>query len=294
MTRKATLWIVVVSTLVLVAACAWVVFNPQQSTPGTADAAATLTFITAAAVGIERTIEAMWTVVGGVVGTYWPLNTISRQVQTMVDDLNNALKPFHDKSALGLDLLAQNGKLTPQQLADAEAEITRMKARFDSLLSLTPDNQRVQLLAASASQNVAYLYKKYGKALPDLQQANLKQAVDTAGAAINGLQDFLSTFKDNPGRRLISIYLGAVLGLIVAGMFGLDLFQAVLQSPPQPGTSNLVHLRIILTGLAIGLGSNPTHEIIQAVQAYKEGRKGANNAQPDLPPEFIQNGGTDG
>ncbi len=280
MTRKTTLWIVLISTLILLAACAWVVFNTQQANPGFRDAAATITFITAAAVGIERTMEAMWTVIGGTVGTYWPLNTLSRQVQTMVDDLNNALKPFHDKTLLGLDALAENGKLSPEELAAAADEILRMKARFDALLNLAPDNQRVQLLAASASQNVTYLYKKYGKLLP-----HLRQAADTAGAAISGLQDFLATFKDNPGRRLISIYVGAVLGLIVAGMFGLDLFQAVLQSNPQSVSATTLHLRIILTGLAIGLGSNPTHELIRAVQVYKEGQKGANIAQPNLPPE---------
>ncbi len=283
MTKKTTLWIVVIATLVLIAACGWVVLNTQGSNPGFRDAAATITFITAAAVGIERTMEAMWTILGGVVGSYWPLNTISKQVQTMVDDLNNSLKPFHDKTELGLDALAQNGKLTPDELTAAAAEIVRMKARYESLLNLAPDNQRIQLLAASASQNVAYLTKKYGNVLP-----HLKQAAETAGAAIEGLQDFLVTFKDNPGRRLISIYAGAVMGLIVAGMFGLDLFQAVLQSPPQSISGTLVHLRIILTGLAIGLGSNPTHELIRAVQVYKEGQKGANLAQPNLPPESVE------
>jgi hypothetical protein len=278
MTRKNTLWIVITATLVLIAACTWVVLNAQQSNAGFQDAATTVTFITAAAVGIERTIEALWTVLGGLLGTYWPLNTITRQVQTMVDDLNNALKPFQDKTLQGLEELAKSGKLTPEELAVAQAEILRMQARFDSLLTLTPDNQRAQLLAASASQSVGYLYNKYGSLLP-----NLRAAAQATGAAINGLQDFLVTFKDNPGRRLISIYLGAVIGLVVAGLFGLDLFQAVLQSGNVPG--NLMHVRIILTGLAIGLGSNPTHEIIRAVQEYKEGRKGANMAQPNLPPE---------
>ncbi|MGE5073442.1 MAG: hypothetical protein ACM3MF_08440 [Anaerolineae bacterium] len=281
MTRRTTLWIVVSATLVLAAACAWVVFNTHQSNAAFQDSAATITFITAAAVGIERTIEALWTVVGGVLGTYWPLNTISRQVQAMVDDLNNALKPFQDKTLMGLDELAKSGKLTPEELAAAQDEIQRMKTRFDALLKLTPDNQRMQLLAASASQNVTYLYQKYGQLLPQLRVAAL-----TAGAAINGLQDFLATFKDNPGRRLISIYLGAVIGLVVAGIFGLDLFAAVLQSNAQSAaTDPLLHLRVILTGLAIGLGSNPTHEIIRAVQEYKDARKGQNSAQPNLPPQ---------
>ena len=159
-----------------------------------------------------------------------------------------------------------------------------MKARFDELMKLTEGNQRMQLLAAAASQNVTYLHKKYGEAVPDLEQA-----LDTANAAINGLQDFLATFKDNPGRRLLSIYLGMVLGLGIAGVFGLDVFQAVLQTPGEPNNL-LVDGRVILTGLMIGLGSNPTHEVIRSLQEYKEGRKGSNIAQPNLPPNKFADG----
>ncbi len=281
MTRRTTIEIVVIASLVLAAACYWVVAVTQTTSPGFTDAARTVTFITGAAVGIERTIEVLWTILGGLLGTYWPLKTISKQVETMVDDLNNSLKPFQEKGAvLDFDKLVADKKLGPDDVAAAENEIQRMKERFDALLKLTPDNQRMQLLAASAAQNVSYLYKKYGDNLPKLEAA-----ANTAMTAVNGLQDFLATFKDNPGRRLISIYAGAVIGLVVAGLFKLDIFQAVLQTPAgsPPISQTALHLRVILTGLAIGLGSNPTHEIISAIQVFKEGQKGANIAQPDLP-----------
>jgi hypothetical protein len=50
-----------------------------------------------------------------------------------------------------------------------------------------------------------------------------------SGTALLPMQNFLSSFKDNQGRRLISIFLGAMLGLILVGVFGLDVFQAVLE-----------------------------------------------------------------
>lgn len=276
MKKQATLQLVGIMTLILVAACVLVALSTEKTNSGFKDAAATLAFITGAAIAIERIIEMMWTVLGGIWGSYWPLNAISRQVQTMAEDLDTALKPFHEKAQLYLEQLEQQGKLTEDQLAIAKEEIERMKARFDELMKLTADNQRMQLLAAAASQNVAYLYKKYGQVLPDLEQA-----LDTANAAINGLQDFLATFKDNPGRRLLSIYLGMIIGLGIAGAFSLDVFQAVLETPPGQSTAAA---RVILTGLIIGLGSNPTHEIIRAIQEYKEGQKGANIAQPNMPP----------
>jgi hypothetical protein len=279
MTKQTTLWITGIATSILAVAIILVAVFTREANPGFKDAAATLGFITGAAVAIERVVEIFWTILGGVLGSYWPLSAISRQVKTMVADLDTALQPFHESASLGLDQLAEQGVLAQEQLAAAEREIERMKSRFDEILVLTPDNQRIQLLAAAASQNVSYLYQKYGDYLP-----HLKQATETANAAINGLQDFLATFKDNPGRRLISLFLGAVLGLVVAGIFSLDVFQAVLETPAQGVEGALVDLRVILTGLVMGLGSNPTHEVIRAIQEYKENRKGENIARPNLPP----------
>lgn len=65
----------------------------------------------------------------------------------------------------------------------------------------------IHALPLTASQNVNYFYKKYGNIVSDVDTAS-----NIANTAIDGLQNFLSTFKDNPGRRLISIYMGAVLG----------------------------------------------------------------------------------
>jgi hypothetical protein len=276
MTKQSTFWIVGVATLILIGAIIFVVLRTEQPNAGFTDATAVLTFIGGAAIAIERTIEVFWTALTGVLGAYWPLNAINRQVKTMEKDLDTALKPFHEKAQI-LDQLKKKGKFTQEQLATVGNEIDRMKTRFDELVKLTPDNQRMQLLAAAASQNIGYLHQKYRKFAPELDQA-----LDTANAAINGLQDFLSTFKDNPGRRLISIFLGATIGLIVAGIFNLDVFQAVLGTP-EGVDPFVIDLRVVATGLAIGLGSNPTHEVIKAIQVYKESRKGENIAKPNLP-----------
>jgi hypothetical protein len=279
MTPRRTLSIFVISTVILAAACALVWYFTKSANQGFRDATATLTFITGAAIAIERVIETMWTIIGGTWGTYWPLKAINNQVQSMETDLANAMKPFHEVLTTDLEKLKEDGKLTADGLAKAKTEIARMKNRFDEILKLTPDNQRTQLLAAAGSQNVAYLYKKYGQVLPGLEDA-----AATANAAINGLQDFLSTFKDNPGRRLISIYVGAVIGVVIAGVFSLDVFQAVLETD-LARSAGMIGMRVVLTGLVMGLGSNPTHEVIRSIQVYKEGKKGLNTARPNLPPE---------
>ncbi|MDQ3900551.1 MAG: hypothetical protein M3319_08930 [Actinomycetota bacterium] len=305
MNRKWTAAIATTATVVL-GAVIWLISLIEPTARATfPNSAAALTFITAAAVGIERAIEAAWTLVGSLSGSYWPLNVMSRQVDGMVKDLDCAVQPIYEKAQQALREI--EGEETWAQ--GAIAEIEQFKRRFNELRDLVraaPDNQRVQLLAAAASQNVNYLEQRYRAYLPDRLQAlataggqaaageakrlmaiaqayapDFDRAKGTAKEAINGLQDFVASFKDNPGRRLISLYAGALLGLGLAGIFGLDLFQAALQLPQ----ANVAHpqLDIILTGVIIGLGSNPTHEVIRAIQEYKKNVKGGNISTPDEP-----------
>jgi hypothetical protein len=281
MTRNRTLLIALLATLALGAVMLLVdKFITPPTLNSFKDATTTLAFIGGAAVGIERVLEAFWTFMGGVVGTFWPLNVINKQVQTLVVDLDSALKPFHEEALKKIEALKNAGNTTTEELErlrKAENEIGTLKARFDDIKKLAPDNQRVQLLTAAASQNVAVLKVKFGDLL-----SNADRATKVANTAIGGLQDFLVTFKDNPGRRLISIYLGAILGLFVAGFFGLDVFAAASGSPSKcPG------LMVLLTGVIIGLGSNPTHEVIRAIQEFKKGQKGENTSKPDLPPSPV-------
>jgi len=281
MTRNSTLLIALIATLVLVAVAlivsGFIPTDPDTkklALNGFKDGATTLAFIGGAAMGIERVLEAFWTFMGGVLGTYWPLNAINKQVQTLVGDLDSALKPFHEEALKKIEEFRKAGTKTAAELDEAQNEIGKLKARFDEIKKLAPDNQRVQLLSAAASQNVAFLKEKF----PDFL-TNVDRATKVANTAIGGLQDFLVTFKDNPGRRLISIYLGTILGLPVAGFFGLDLFAAASGVPSMHGRWS-----VLLTGVIIGLGSNPTHEVIRAIQEFKKGQKGDNISQPELQP----------
>jgi hypothetical protein len=291
MTRNTTLLIALIATLALVAVMLLVArFVIPPNVNSFQDSATTLAFIGGAAMGIERILEAFWTFIGGVAGTYWPLNVINKQVQTLVVDLDSALKPFHEEALKKIETLKKASNIATEELErlnKAENEIGALKARFDDIKKLAPDNQRVQLLTAAASQNVAFLQEKFADLLTDADRAT-----KVANTAIGGLQDFLATFKDNPGRRLISIYLGAILGLLVAGFFGLDVFAAATRSVSTATTgsvSTCPRFMVLLTGVIIGLGSNPTHEVIRSIQEFKKGQKGKNTSQPDLPAKPVSN-----
>jgi hypothetical protein len=98
---------------------------------------------------------------------------------------------------------------------------------------------------------------------------------EIAGTALAGLGDFLGTFKDNPGRRLLSIQIGLFAGLVVAAIGGLDVIAGVQN---QGATATLAPATIggiVFTGLLMGLGSSPTHEVISTLQQYKQQSKAA-------------------
>jgi len=293
MTRKQSLQLSIIcfSVLILVAIIVALV-SPEANTKFK-DTSAAIAFITGAAIGIERIIETFWTMIGGIKGTFWPLNTIGSQVDTYVESLNNTMKPFHEnltknleKIKSDLDTLSKKVNQTKEEVErridEGVEEIKELNEEFQKLkdtLTNTPKLQQAELLAAAAVRNAEYLQEKYGDLIPYLSKAERKTFT-----AVNGLQDFLASFKDNPARRLISLYFGAIIGLVIAGIFGLDLFSALLEDGTQaPPWFTNTKLTLIATGLVIGAGSTPTHEIIRFIQENKERQKGRNAAQPNLP-----------
>lgn len=269
MLGRTTSVIVIVANAALALAIAIVVLRAPASNAAFKDASSALAFVGGAAVAIERIIETAWTFLGASLGSYWPLGAVQKQAASLVGDMNKALRPFHDRIKAELDAMEEKGKLSAEEVARGKQEIDHLKTRFDELSKMSIDNQKLELLAASAAQNVNQLFARYRELTGELERAGA-----AASTAIGSIQTFVASFKDNPGRRVISLYAGAILGVAVAGVFGLDLFQAVLE--PGPGGLPYPSLRVVLTGLVIGLGSNPTHEVIRAVQEYKTSQKAEN------------------
>lgn len=238
------------------------------------DSTAVLAIITATAIGIERVLEVVWTLVGTARGSWWPLNLVSTQINELVSSLDATVQPFYQKAHTAMLQVAAAENWTNRQIQAAEKELVEFKQRLDSLKGLAPDSQRIQSLTTAATQSVGYLQLKYPALSTD---------AEIAGQAVAGVTNLIATFKDNPGRRLISIYVGSCLGMIVSGLVGLDIFQAVLGTPGVSESSLLAgiwrlfpHLGVALTGVVMGLGSSPTHEVIRALQEVKQSRKAEN------------------
>jgi hypothetical protein len=242
------------------------------SNTGFAGGAAVLSVITAGAIAIERALEVCWTIVGATAGAWWPLNVLGKQIDSLTASVNAQVKPVFDVVEQELPKLKTDLSWTDTQMTAAQDEVTAMKQRLQELHQLAPGSQKVDMLTTAAFQNLSYLEKKYAT-------LGLKDKIATAEQALAGVQDFTATFKDNPGRRLISIWAGSLIGLGAASVLGLDVFQAVAGGGG--ATSGVFpHLPVALTGLLMGLGSNPTHEAIRALQEIKKSQKLDNAPAP--------------
>jgi hypothetical protein len=115
---------------------------------------------------------------------------------------------------------------------------------------------------------------------PDTFFANVggdgDQTTAVVGVILDDIGQFLKTFKDNPGRRILSIEFGVLVGVVVAEVVGLDIFTAILSAVNANQSVPTTFLGVLATGIVIGLGANPTHEVIRVLQEYKISRKAAN------------------
>jgi hypothetical protein len=277
MKRKDAAIVTLVGLLVLVVEFLAVaaLATPAQVEP--ANAAATIAIITAAAVGIERVLEVFWTAIGLLKDSWWPFGQFQKQLNRLIAELDDVLKQFFARAEASAQSSAQdigNDVAQPQPISVKVARVrTRTESLRQDLAMIAQDKQQVQLLAASAVNAVSYVERL-------LPEAQGEAAI--AMQAITGVTDFLETFKENPGRRLISIFAGAGIGLLIAWSLGLDVFQAVLaaEATAIQGGTLFPALGVAITGVVIGLGANPTHEVIRLIQEYKKSQKTANSPTP--------------
>jgi hypothetical protein len=262
---------------------AWIA--PEESNLGFVDAAAVLAFAGLAAVAIERTIEGFFTIVGSRWGQWWPLSVVSDELTTfetqtnkllndVVEDAKSALAQARQAVAAGSDEATE----IQAALVALETKSASLKKQFQNAQNkLAPGSSRVQRIADVASDAHAELTNALATAKGGTTAAAkvLEQTADAADQALL----IIASFEDNPARRLAGLAMGAALGSIVAGGVGLNIFSATL-APAGAGTTDWTQLLLggagmALTGIIIGLGSAPTHEVIKALQEYKKGRKGS-------------------
>jgi hypothetical protein len=270
---------------VLIAAAGQLGSGPRAAADGTA----VLAIISLVALGIERIIETFWSFVTRAKHAWWPLNEIGSAVDTQVESMNAAVKPVFDEALAGLEQaqeLAGLGSDTAKKLDEQITSLREQKAAFvteiERINSLARDNQRVNLIATATMQAANRVDTAVGDVMPAVREA-FNDATQVATGAI----DILAGFKENPAKKLISIYLGMLIGVVIASILRLDLFVAAgapLTGEPfkVSGFPVLPYLGIAITGLVVGLGSNPTHQVVSLVTDVAKARRSASFGVPEV------------
>lgn len=260
--------VTIAGMLLLLGAMALVSLVARAPNAGFANSATALAAITAATVGIERVLEVFWTAIGMTLGSFWPLTRVHELMQRFTARLDTELEPVYKQAKQAIGQVSQTEQWGEQRITLAEKEIEDIKKSLLQFQNLAPNSQHVNFMIAAATRAIGDIEAKYPSISTTTQAAKQVIAITS---------DILDSFKDNPGRRLISIYLGAILGLAVAGLTGMDVFQAT-GTAPTAGATLFPGIGVALTGLMMGLGSNPTHELIRTLQEIKKSRKAENDS----------------
>lgn len=278
MTKK--VWISLVVLLVVSGLVSAAISD--ESNVGFADNAAVLAFVTGIAVAIERIIEVLWSVVGqSRWGNWWPLNQVREAFNKVEAETNQVLKPLFTSTKDALASARNAFEQGSQQFNDLQGQLDELEsarvglaAKMENAKKLAPGSARLAL-AAEIGEAGSDAVERATTALGDAA-GNVKNLLDASRLNSQLAIDVISSFDDNPARKVASILIGSSLGVLVVGFIGLNLFAATLGE----GAGYLAGVAgIVLTGIIVGLGASPTHEIIKSLQKYKESK----NQGQDVP-----------
>lgn len=244
------------------------------SNAGFADATAVIVLVTAIAAGVERIIEVIWNTVDrkSGAGGWWPLSEVVGTLKLVEKSTNELLgPPLADVKSLldqGKDLADDGSDITDRARDAAERINERLEATKNAIENaqvLAPGSARFAALARAGDDFTrdALLIAREAQ----IQSDKLEKALADVADGLAEATDIVAGFSDNPARRSMSIALGVSIAMLVAGYLQLNLFVAILGAET-PG--DLIGWKgVLATGIVMGLGTNPTHEVIKALQRRK-------------------------
>jgi len=202
----------------------------------------------AIAVGIERLIEGFWSIVSVLLKNQWPLSMTlgekTKNLNNIIDEVDKHVKE-----------LQSNARKFDEFSKKAGSDLTEFQSSISYIKTTNVSDPQVQQFTAKALTAACTLQRYDDK---------FKTALNGVDTVLNGVSNFADTFKDNPGRRVLSILIGMILGLFFTLLTGIDLFKVILGTAFPWG--------VALTGITLGLGSSPTHEVIQLLTQLKQNK----------------------
>lgn len=245
-----------------------------------ASAAAILALVSALSVGIERVLEGFWTLVDTLSSN--PKNIFyvdAKALETFAKHFDAVVRPPLEKARTALATVDAGA-------VKVKADKPKVQAKVDDLLT--------QVNAVMANQQSPKAWPALGDLQAGLQgvsnmlnSGKVQTDLQAAVTGVDALSNLGSSLAQNPGRKLLSLLAGSVMGLGATWVLGLDAIHAALGTKPLSfvlGSPATWPWGMVFTGLVVGLGSNPTHELIGALQAYKQNAQGSSPATATTAP----------
>lgn len=219
-------------------------------------AAGALAAITGGSLVIERIIEFLWTFIDLTAAHGWPTGIPLTRLETALDTAKQVITEAKT--------LLTEGKAKSNQ--DIDTLQSRIKTARGVLVEL-------KTISGGSFPKATETFTKVDKALNTLSTNVKKDEVtaefDSALHAIDEMSALVDAVSSNPARRFLSIIIGVCIGLLGAWALGLNVYSAVNPGPDGKPTIE-PNVWVAITGLVMGLGSTPTHELISFLQKRKQ------------------------
>jgi len=208
--------------------------------------------VLAASAGVERFLETIFTIVEG-------------NARTLVAYLGRGMRWLHNAESE-----VDNAR---QWLANVSTEYNRQLKELPcsgmtSVVSMRTPEATSPLTGTPGQPATASLDSQQIFALADTRLKSAQELMNLAEKRLQLAEDQLSdaTASDSyrNAKRAASIYLGLLLGLIVATASSLQMFALMGVKVGDP------RIDVIVTGLVIGSGSAPVHSLINILQSAKD------------------------
>lgn len=256
--RSASLGLIVGVSAVLVLVTALIVgfVSGGAALPSTPkEAGAAIALVGSIAVGIERVQELFWSLVDFNVGPGWPFGFLTKPIKDVTNEVSSVLPGYLTQANDFLTKTKADGTLAQEKLATLESDLISAQEQLDKLTKGLPADGAARGFVSAFTTRL----QRIQGVLP-IGDA----ALSTGQGAIDILDNLLAKMQSNPGRRTIGMLAGTILGMIICAMLNVDMLNAIFGA-----TYSRFQLGIVATGILVGLGADPTHQVIRLLEESK-------------------------
>ena len=260
---------------VLVAAALDALFGHPINPTTAAAATGVLAVASGAALAIERALELFWNLVDQLAtNPSTPFDGPAKRLAKFATQLGEMVKPAIDEAKRIVDAADTKALTAGADFNDLKGRVENLDGQLQAIVGGGDPGPVIESLKDGLDQLKSKLADPHARA-----------SVVAAAAVVQSADELIGRLANDPGRTVMSLLGGATIGILVAGVLGLDVIHAALAAPPPPVNTFLTssdlgswlrqgpsawNLGLIASGLAIGLGSNPLHELVKAIQDYKQ------------------------